>query len=110
MYIHIPYIYVYMKYYSNYPREARRHQNTKQIGEAAGNIAPAGFRRGNLIRGDNTYINIYINKYTNSSFRQDTRQRRGAREVALMRRAIEASTSILDSTLLDNPNPNMYMK
>ena len=53
------------------------------------------------------YINIQI-------FIRDTRYRRGAREVALMRRAIEAinSTMILivplDSSLLDNPNPNIY--
>ena len=47
--------------YTKYSREASRHQNTQQIREAAGNITTAGFRRGNFIRGDNTYINIYIN-------------------------------------------------
>ena len=37
-------------------------------------------------------------------------KKEGAREVAALRRAIEASTSTLDSPLLDNPNPNIYMR
>ena len=87
----------------NYSSATSRRKNPqKSSATAIYTTTAAGLRRDIIIRGYIIDINIQI-------FLLDTRYRRGAREVALMRRAIEASTSTLDSSLLDDPNPNIYI-
>ena len=90
----------------NYSSATSRHQNPQTSSATARcTTTAADLRRDIIIRGYIIY-HIYINIQI---FLRDTRYRRGAREVALMRRAIEASTnSTLDSSLLDNPNPNIW--